>query len=420
MKTIITSLALCFTLVVVAQNFNATTGAFSGTPVTSLNLNFSTLAASALATATTTVSEVAVTPTSVGLQNYSTALRAYPFGGVNTVVLTMKAATTTVCYVYLPTLSNGAGTLTLDAQIANALSTTTSQISVESSVDGGTTWIAQGNTTVYGGSVAPAAIELGIAGSVQFRLKYTSTGAFFMIKSVAISQFVPTYSAVGAFIGIPVSSINMDFTSLATGIAASSTLTEKKGAGIVNLSTDARAYPVSGGTSSVVLQSIVTGVSYVYLPTLSNGAGAMTINAGLLTAAATSTDLIVESSTNGTTWTQVANPTINSVAAPAAINLNITGSIQLRIKFTNAGPYFILKSINVGSYGTTDVNNAKDNSSVFVSNGELHVSGANTYSVYTVQGLELAKDLSANNPIALRKGIYLVKTTGNAHKVIVN
>jgi hypothetical protein len=79
-----------------------------------------------------------------------------------------------------------------------------------------------------------------------------------------------------------------------------------------------------------------------------------------------------------------------------------------------------LKSINVGSYGTTDVNNAKDNSSVFVSNGELHVSGANTYSVYTVQGLELAKDLSANNPIALRKGIYLVKTTGNAHKVIVN
>ncbi|MDD2799697.1 MAG: lamin tail domain-containing protein [Bacteroidales bacterium] len=68
----------------------------------------------------------------------------------------------------------------------------------------------------------------------------------------------------------------------------------------------------------------------------------------------------------------------------------------------------------------TNINNPS-NSKIYVANGQLIVTGASEYSVYNTQGLEVAKVNAANtkSPLALRSGVYFVKTATATQKIMV-
>ena len=61
----------------------------------------------------------------------------------------------------------------------------------------------------------------------------------------------------------------------------------------------------------------------------------------------------------------------------------------------------------------------KTEANVKVVNGQLVVTGADTYSVYSTQGQALTKAISSENYMALQTGIYLVKVGSKMHKIIV-
>lgn len=70
--------------------------------------------------------------------------------------------------------------------------------------------------------------------------------------------------------------------------------------------------------------------------------------------------------------------------------------------------------------GTTQLNNPVFTGKITVSDGQLMVTGANSYTVYDAQGMEMANVASrSNHPIALHSGIYLVRIGGETKKIIV-
>ncbi len=67
---------------------------------------------------------------------------------------------------------------------------------------------------------------------------------------------------------------------------------------------------------------------------------------------------------------------------------------------------------------TTQVSTPVENR-VYVSNGQLVVSGASAYSVYNTQGIEVARAIASSNRIALRPGIYVVKVGNKTQKIFI-
>ena len=61
---------------------------------------------------------------------------------------------------------------------------------------------------------------------------------------------------------------------------------------------------------------------------------------------------------------------------------------------------------------------AEASSKVFASKGLISVSGADNAVVYTLDGRRVA-EIAANSSVAVNAGIYVVRTAGNAVKVVV-
>jgi hypothetical protein len=69
----------------------------------------------------------------------------------------------------------------------------------------------------------------------------------------------------------------------------------------------------------------------------------------------------------------------------------------------------------------TPITNPSSTTSIYSANGRVNVSGATDFAVYNTQGMQVAvvKATEDVSSVALRPGIYVVKTAGKIQKVVV-
>lgn len=194
-KKLLQIFALCLPVIAAAQptvtstNYNLD-GKYSGTPVTSINIDFSTLGATECPVSSTDIKEIF----GIGYYKFETNLRGATAGVYsNAVVFLHKTvAAASPAYIYLPTISVGVGTITLDARTT---STATRNVGVEYSLNGGA-WTALAGkenilAPVSGDVNAPAPLVYNLAGNVQLRLSvyHATSSTWIAVKSINVSQY---------------------------------------------------------------------------------------------------------------------------------------------------------------------------------------------------------------------------------------
>ncbi|MHB9143219.1 MAG: autotransporter outer membrane beta-barrel domain-containing protein, partial [Paludibacter sp.] len=109
-----------------------------------------------------------------------------------------------------------------------------------------------------------------------------------------------------------------------------------------------------------------------------------------------------------TTVTVTYTPTVVSAGHVATLTISSTNATSKTFNLT-------------GSSSGTGLNQLTSLVRTVVVNGNLTVTGADSYAVYSVQGMKVAdvKVNTANTFVALKSGVYLVKTAGNVQKVLV-
>jgi hypothetical protein len=402
-----------------AQTINyEANGAYVGSDVPSINIDFTTTKITDVPTEQDAIQEIQL----AGLVRYKTVSRPYPTGGptTNCLITTTTSGYGLFSTIYLPTLANGAGTININALRVVLTDIKANTLFIDYSLNDGLTWTTYIALTVTGATTPPL-INLGIPGRVQLRIRYNNAGGYFMFKSVAVTAFTPTFNTQGTYIGTPVASFIKDFSQMSpqTLPASLNKITEILGVGVESMNIGLREYP-KGGTAIGVLQNTAIGsTSFIYLPALTYGVGVFNIAAVMMDGIAVSKTLFVESTiNNGLTWTQVANPEVAGSNPPAAVNVNISGAVQLRIRYLSEGPYFLLKSMSF-TPTTTSVKEIEEYKGIYISNGVLIVPEANNYTVFSLQGVQIAKAISSADRIVLRPGIYLVMANGKTQKVVV-
>lgn len=240
-------------------------GKFSGTPVSSINVNFSALGAAECPVSTTNIQEIL----GVGYFKFETASRKYiSTDATNTVVFLNKATLNQApAYIYLPTMSNGVGTISLDARTTST--SNSRNIGVEYSLNGGawTTLTGKENILVPISTAEnpPAPLVYNMAGNIQLRFAYTSPGSsgsiWIAVKSIQITNYITSTPLTTPTVGTA-SAIGADgFTANWTAVSNASGYDVQVylGSGLV------KTQNFSGqSTAGGAISGLLSGVTYTY------------------------------------------------------------------------------------------------------------------------------------------------------------
>lgn len=151
----------------------------------------------------------------------------------------------------------------------------------------------------------------------------------------------------------------------------------------------------------------------------------ITLSAGNLVFAPETKTYNVQLPSGTNTVTVAAIPNVQDVIVTGAGDINVSsGTASSTVTATSLdGSNTTSYTLNFTVDPQTGLNDVSDAIKLTVENGRLRVEGAETFAVYNLNGIKTAdiKTNASNTPVALTKGIYVVKTNNaGTYKVVVN
>lgn len=242
------------------------------------------------------------------------------------------------------------------------------------------------------------------------------------------AQATTHYMASGRYTGTPVSTVNIDFSTLgAADCTVSENIKEVLNVGYVKFETNLRGATAGIYSNSVVfLHKTVAGnpPAYMYLPTMSSGVGTITVDARTTSTTAVR-NIDIEYSLNGGEWTVL--PGKESISAPASadenppapLQFNLAGNVQLRLSISHptSSTWVAIKSINV-THNSVSTNLEQFIKNVYISNNILDLGTMNAHVYfYNMAGQKIFEIKNASSRVNLPEERGIVKVVNNNHSV---